>query len=332
MDVISSIGFGEAFGDIKADADLNDFIGSSEKGLIFLTYSAAFGLTPILQWSLLAPSLHPSEKENSGFGKMMAIARKLIDSRLKRDATKHSDMLAAWVRHGLTKDEIFSEAMFGIVAGSDTTAAAIRCIMLYLMSHPRVYRKLQAEIDTTAANFPGIIPDATARHLPYLQSVIREGLRMHPPATDVVPKKVPKGGDTVTIEGKRLFLPGGTNICYDAWGVHHNKHVFGENADLFIPERWLVDENDDANREKLKAMRRTTEMIFGYGKYQCLGKPVAWIDIGKVLFEVSRFSLFNPLTFVFPLISKLVSSSFRLVPGEPRESMAGKELLRPFRA
>lgn len=34
-------------------------------------------------------------------------------------------------------------------------------------------------------------------------------------------------------------------------------------------------------------MRRTTKLVFGHGKYQCLGKPVAWMEITKVLFEVS---------------------------------------------
>jgi len=39
-------------------------------------------------------------------------------------------MLSSFVRHGLTKDEVFIEAMLQIVAGSDTTAIALRCIMV----------------------------------------------------------------------------------------------------------------------------------------------------------------------------------------------------------
>jgi hypothetical protein len=38
-------------------------------------------------------------------------------------------------------------------------------------------------------------------------------------------------------------------------------------------------------------MERTTDMILGYGKYQCLGKPIAWLEIRKVLFEVCEFFL-----------------------------------------
>ena len=291
LDVISSIGFGQAFGDIKADADLNDYIRSGEEGLTIVTFSAALGLMPILQWPPIARLLGPSEKDKSGFGKMMATARGLIDSRLTQSTERRSDMLASFMRHGLTKEELFSEAVLQILAGSDTTATALRAIMLYLIANPRIYTKLQVEIDAAVASGDAptgrVVSDSKARNFPYLQAVIREGLRIHPPVTDVVPKKVPKGGDTVTIDGKQIFLPGGTDVSYCAWGVHRRKDIFGDDADQFRPERWLIEDND-ANRGRLDTMTRTTEMIFGYGKYQCLGKPVAWMEISKVVFEVSR--------------------------------------------
>ncbi|KAF2691046.1 cytochrome P450 [Lentithecium fluviatile CBS 122367] len=289
LDVISTIGFGQAIGDLKADADLNDYIASGEVGLTIVTLSAALGLTQYLQWPPLARLLGPSEKDKTGFGRMMATARTLIDSRLTKSMEGRSDMLASFTRHGLTKDELFSEAILQILAGSDTTATAIRGIMLYLIAHPRVYAQLQSEIDgaISSGKAPGIVQDVTLRDLPYLQAVVREGLRVHPPVTDPVPKLVPMGGDTVSVDGKQYFLPGGTNISYNAWGVHHDKAMFGEDADSFRPERWLLEENE-VNQEQLSAMRRTTEMIFGYGKYQCLGKPTAWLEITKVIFEFLR--------------------------------------------
>ncbi|KAJ4350772.1 hypothetical protein N0V95_004449 [Ascochyta clinopodiicola] len=289
LDVISTIGFGEAFGDLQADADLNDYIKSGEQGLTIVTISAALGLTKYLQWPPLARLLGPSEKDRSGFGKMMGVARKLIDSRLEKSTDGRSDMLASFMHHGLSKEDLFSEAVLQILAGSDTTATAIRSTMLYLIAHPRVYYRLQAEIDAAVDSgaAPGIVQDATLRNLPYLQAVVREGLRIFPPVTDVVPKKVPEGGDRVTVDGKQYFLPGGTDVSYNAWGVHHDKAMFGEDADRFRPERWLLEENS-VNEDKLNAMRRTTEMIFGYGKYQCLGKPIAWLEITKTVFEFIR--------------------------------------------
>ncbi|KAJ8114664.1 hypothetical protein OPT61_g3508 [Boeremia exigua] len=289
LDVISTIGFGEAFGDLQADADLNDYIKSGEQGLSIVTVSAALGLTKYMQWPPIARLLGPSEKDKSGFGRMMGTARKLIDSRLEKSTEGRSDMLASFIHHGLSKEDLFSESMLQILAGSDTTATAIRATMLYLIAHSRIYHRLQAEVDAAVRSgeapiAPGIVQDATLKTLPYLQAVVREGLRIFPPVTDVVPKKVPQGGDRVIVEGKQYFLPGGTDISYNAWGVHHDKAMFGEDADLFRPERWLIEDDED----KLTAMRRTTEMIFGYGKYQCLGKPIAWLEITKVIFEFMR--------------------------------------------
>lgn len=252
-----------------------------------MTLSAGLGLTKYLQWPPLARLLGPSEKDKSGFGRMMATARSLINARLSKSMEGRSDMLASFTRHGLSKEDLFSEAILQILAGSDTTATALRGIMLYLIAHPRVYNRLQAEIDDTLASgsATGIVQDSVLRDLPYLQAVVREGLRVHPPVTDVVPKLVPKDGDSVTIAGRQYFLPGGTNISYNAWGVHHDKAMFGADADFFRPERWLIEDNE-GNQERLDAMRRTTEMIFGYGKYQCLGKPIAWLEVTKVIFEV----------------------------------------------
>ncbi|KAH6637940.1 putative cytochrome P450 monooxygenase [Boeremia exigua] len=290
LDVISTIGFGEAFGDLKADADLNEYIESGEQGLFIVAVSTALGLTKYMQWPPIARLLGPSEKDKSGFGRMIGVARKLIDSRLEKSMTGRSDMLASFIHHGVPREDLLTESLLQILAGSDTTATAIRATMLYLIAHPRIYRRLQAEVDAAVRSgsvASGIVQDATLKGLPYLQAVAREGLRIFPPVTDVVPKKVPAGGDRVTVEGKQYYLPGGTDISYNAWGVHHDKAMFGEDADLFRPERWLLEENK-ANEERLTAMRRTTELIFGYGKYQCLGKPIAWLELTKVLFEFMR--------------------------------------------
>ncbi|KAH7095544.1 putative cytochrome P450 monooxygenase [Paraphoma chrysanthemicola] len=256
LDVISTIGFGQPFGDIKADADLNDYITSGKEGLTVVALSAAFGLTPYLQWPPIARLFGPSENDKSGFGKMLATARGLIDARLTKSLDGRSDMLASFVRHGLTKDEVFTEAVLQILAGSDTTATAIRSIMLYLITHPRLYFKLQAEIDNVVASgvASAVVSDGCLRAMPYLQAVVREGLRIHPPVTDVVPKKVPKGGDTVTVDGRHYFMPSGTNVSYNAWGVHHDKAMFGEDADVFRPERWIPEEKDEQSIAKLAAM------------------------------------------------------------------------------
>ena len=284
LDVISQVGFGEAFGDLLADEDVNEYVKAGQIGLTVTTVGLALGITWFLQLPLVARALGPSEKDVVGFGRMIANARALIRKRLERETDNRSDMLASFVRNGLNADELLSETVLQIIAGSDTTAAALRGIMLYLLSHPRIYSKLQAEIDAKAleGRHEGIIPDSELRKLPYLQAVIKEGMRMHPPITDSVPKRVPDGGDTVSVDGKSVFLPGGALVSYAAWPLHHSKAIFGDDAGVFRPERWLVEKDE----KRMSEMNRTHELNFGYGKYQCLGKPIALMEIGKAVFEV----------------------------------------------
>ena len=212
-------------------------------------------------------------------------------------------MLASFIRHGVTGDELFHEIFEQILAGSDTTASGLRVIMLYTMTHPRVYAKLQSEIDAVvkagkAPLSPGVISDSTARQLPYLGAVVREAFRVHPPVVNLFPRVVPKGGDTVTVDGKSYYLPGGATIGYAAWSMHrNNKALYGEDAHVFRPERWLIPDSDLDGKERLARMIKTNDMIFGYGRWQCLGKAIAMIEIHKTVFELLRnfdFALIDP--------------------------------------
>lgn len=202
LDVISHVGLGEPFGDLKADEDIKDYLKSIEEGLKIGNTAFAMGVVWLKDMPIIGPLISPSEKDTTGLGRMMAEARKIVDARRLRSMKDQSDMLASFVRNGVTGDDlcelveragvvvlsltpssIVQEAFEQIIAGSDTTAAAIRIILLYIMSHPRVYTALRAEIDGavqsgTAPASPDVVSDAEARRLPYLSAVVREGLRV----------------------------------------------------------------------------------------------------------------------------------------------------------
>lgn len=57
---------------------------------------------------------------------------------------------------------------------------------------------------------------------------------------------------------------------------------WGDDADMFRPERWL--DVDEARREE---MLSCLEATFGYGRYKCLGRGVAFMEINKTLPEVN---------------------------------------------
>jgi cytochrome P450 len=182
LDVISHVGLGQPFGNLLADADQQAYLKSSEEGLKTANTAFALGISWLPGTPIIGPAIRPSEKDTSGFGKMMCEARKIIDARRAKSTEAKSDMLASFIRHGVDGDDLFQEAFEQILAGSDTTAAAIRILMLYIITHPRVYRKLQLEIDQAVesgvASKSGVISDTEARKLPYLGAVVREGMRV----------------------------------------------------------------------------------------------------------------------------------------------------------
>jgi len=304
LDVVSELSLGKPFGDLKADEDVNDYLKASAEGLRIGNVSWALGTMWLRDIPIIGPAISPSEKDASGFGRMMAETRKIIDERRAKPTDEKSDILASFIRNGVSGDDLFHEVFEQILAGADTTAGAIRATLLFLMSNPRAYRKLQAEIDEAvqegvAPAAPGIISDAEARRLPYLTAVVREGMRIHPPAVNLFSRIAPPEGDAVTVEGEEYFIPGGTMIGYSAWSMHkNNKAVYGNDAEAFRPERWILSEDDPDEKERLARMIKVNDLVFGYGRWVCLGKVVALIEVHKALFELLRhfdFAITNPV-------------------------------------
>lgn len=147
--------------------------------------------------------------------------------------------------------------------------------MLHIISNARVVNKLRAEIKEKKPTWP-VISDAEARGMPYLQAVIKEGLCMFPPVAGLMAKEVPAGGDSF----KGIFLPEGTRIGYCAWGVARWPAIWGDDAHEFRPERWL-----ETPADKLRDMDSTVELVFGYGRWQCLGRNLALMELNKVYVE-----------------------------------------------
>ena len=171
------------------------------------------------------------------------------------------------------------------IAGSDTTATAIRATILHIITNPRVNERLLEEI-RDASITTDVISDAEARTMPYLQAVIKEGLRIWPPVAGLQSKEAPPQGDT----WKGVFIPGGTRIGYCAWGIYRDEELWGKDAGEFRPERWL-----NADEAKLKEMESTLDLIFSYGRWQCLGRPVATMELNKIFVQVSASYILWPI-------------------------------------
>ncbi|KAH6640368.1 cytochrome P450 [Chaetomium tenue] len=282
LDAITKIAYGEEFGFLASDSDVYSAIGGAEVGIPFLVLMAEMPLLGrIFTQPWLVKLLGPKKTDAGGMGKILAIAEQVVAKRFGPDAKDQKDMLGAFVRHGVTQRQCEIEVPFQLVAGSDTTATAIRGTMLHLGVTRHAYTKLQEEIDTavTEGRISSPITNEEAKKLEYLQAVIYEGLRMQIPFSGLLMKEVPPEGDT--IDG--IFVPGGTRIGHNTQGIMRRRDIFGDDADIFRPERWL-----NISPGKRQEMVQTTELVFGYGRWGCLGKPVAFLELNKVYVELLR--------------------------------------------
>ncbi|KAK1657049.1 cytochrome P450 [Colletotrichum godetiae] len=278
LDVISDLAFGKPFGDLASDSDVYDYIHTTEQSMPNIVVAAVLpSLLHVLSWPLLR-RLMPSENDATGFGRLIRMAKEIAGERFGPSKKTRQDMLGSFVAHGLTQKEASSEILMQILAGSDTTATAIRATLLHLITNPRVLATLRAEIERFRPSWP-VVKEAEARQMTYLQAVIKEGLRIFPPVVGQMSKEVPKGGDTF----KGVYLPEGTRIGYGAWGIFRRGDVWGQDADDFRPDRWLT-----ADAETLRSMEATLELVFGHGKWKCLGRNVAMMELQKIFVELLR--------------------------------------------
>ncbi|KAK3396600.1 cytochrome P450 [Sordaria brevicollis] len=299
LDVICKTAFQVEFDHINKEEDVFGYIDMVNN----LVYPNAMGATipmvgKVLSNPLFLKVFGPTTKDKRGMGLIMKVAREIVGRRFAEDVKDQQDMLGSFIRRGLTQRQCETESIFQILAGSDTTATAIRSGLLYLCSAPHAYTRLQREIDSRIASgliSSPCITNAESLAFPYLQAVIYESLRMRPPFDGLPFKVVPPEGDH-TRDGR--FIPGGTKITATFGAMQRNKEVFGEDADVWRPERWLGEEQGgDYDVERKREMKSVVEMVFGYGRWQCAGKMVAMVELNKIFCQLIRnfdFQIANP--------------------------------------
>lgn len=226
----------------------------------------------------------PKPEDKVGMGAIIGVLQKIVADRFSgqgSDEKRDRDMLDAFIGRGLTQLEAESESLLQILAGSDSTATSIRMTFAYLLTNPPCYAKLRSEIDKAiqagSISFP-VVSDSEAQKLPYLQACIKEGLRMWQPLNGTQTKVLAQE-EGVTID--QVWIPGGTQVALSQHQMMRRQDLFGPDADMFKPERWFTDP------ETLKSYERVWELSFAAGRFTCLGKNIALMELNKVFVEVS---------------------------------------------
>ncbi|KAM3110365.1 cytochrome P450 [Phormidesmis sp. 146-33] len=158
-----------------------------------------------------------------------------------------------------------------ILAGHETTANTLSWTWMLLSQHPEVRTKLTQELKRVLDGRTPTIADLP--QLSYTNSVIKEAMRLYPPATDVSREA------TQDCEIGGYLIPKGTTLICSQWVMHRDPRYFG-NPEKFTPERWA----DDLE----KKLPRGVYFPFGDGPRVCIGKNFALMEAALILATIAQ--------------------------------------------
>lgn len=167
------------------------------------------------------------------------------------------------------------------MAGAVTTATFLAGVTYYLGQNKAALHRLQDEIRSRFNSLDEINSKALME-CEYLMAVVEEGLRIYPPAgAGHLSRIVPKGGceiegewipEGVSVQAHRrsifqiLMVVVQTRVSVHQWSVLRDPLNFW-NPSAFIPERWMKNEVEGQNGDRLE-----TSLPFAYGPRGCLGR------------------------------------------------------------
>ena len=153
-----------------------------------------------------------------------------------------------------------------IFRGTDTTALLTEWVMAELVLHPEVQAKLQLEIDSVVTNKS--LTDVDVAKLPYLQAVVKETLRIHPPGPLLSWARL-STSDVQLSNG--MLVPANTTAMVNMWAITHDPHVWEDPLE-FKPERFLEADVDVRGGDLRLAP-------FGAGRRVCPGKNLGLMTV-----------------------------------------------------
>ncbi|VAH99655.1 unnamed protein product [Triticum turgidum subsp. durum] len=146
-------------------------------------------------------------------------------------------------------------------AGTDTSSATVEWAMAELLLNPSSMSRARQELDQVIGSKEQV-EESDIGQLKYLQAIVKETFRLHPPA----PFLLPHVAETTTqVQG--YTIPKGTRLLVNVWAIGHDGKVWPE-PEKFMPERFLEKEVDFKGRD--------FELLpFGSGRRMCPGTPLA---------------------------------------------------------
>ncbi|KAH9678277.1 cytochrome p450 family 706 subfamily a polypeptide 3-related [Citrus sinensis] len=173
--------------------------------------------------------------------------------------------------YSLSMDQIKALFMDVAIGSTDTTSITVEWAMSELLQKPEVMRKARNELEQVVAR-DSVVEEFHLAKLPYLEAIVKETLRLHPPAPLLTSRR-----PSATSNLSGYTIPKGSTIFINAWAIQRNPEVW-ENPQDFQPDRFLED-------VKIGDFRGNNfnYLPFGSGRRICPGIPLAEKIVPHVL-------------------------------------------------
>jgi cytochrome P450 len=242
-------------------------------------------LARILQFIPMAvPKLEPSVTLLMRWLGIMDSLPRLTDAAVKivemrrKDDSHRKDLLQLLIEakdgdSKLSTGEIVADAVGFLLAGYETTSVALAMTTYFLSKDSEVQEKVASEIDDFFEKNPDCSLYDAACQLQFVDMVISETLRIHPPAPGVI-----------RICNERCVLNGviiasGVQVSPAVVDIHMSPEIYPE-PERFNPERFSPEE---------KAKRHPCAYLpFGLGPRNCVGMRFALLEAKMILIEVLK--------------------------------------------
>ncbi|KHN37270.1 Cytochrome P450 76A2 [Glycine soja] len=185
-----------------------------------------------------------------------------------KETKDYLDVLLNFRGDGVTEPYTFSSRTINVIvfemftAGTDTTTSTIEWAMAELLHNPKALKKVQMELRSKIGPDRNM-EEKDIENLPYLQAVIKETLRLHPPLPFLVPHMAM---DSCNMLGYNI--PQGSQILVNVWAIGRDPKVWDAPL-LFWPERFLKPNTMDYKGHHFEFIP------FGSGRRMCPAMPLA---------------------------------------------------------
>jgi cytochrome P450 len=163
------------------------------------------------------------------------------------------------------------EALTLFIAGHETTANALAWTWYLLVQHPQAMATLHAELESILGERTLTADDL--RRLPYTEKVIKEAIRLYPPAWMITRRSI------APVEVGGYHFPADTLFLMSPYLMHRDGRYFPDPLS-FQPERWTA--------EFEKELPRYAYFPFGGGPRICIGNGFAMMEAQLILATMAQ--------------------------------------------